>query len=360
MPTDPPALAALAQQSFDHTTSYHNVIDVQFTSRALASGARCLRGVRWATCELFPGDGPEVLASAYYSYNRSFEALAEVEGALAHVIRQGDNATVRLAAQDQDALDAAERALRLWLPEPDEDARRVPVEFSFWREQRGVMVTSRTLEVPRLADIAVNYPASVRAQLRELGEGFRPGQGGRLMLWHGLPGCGKTWALRALASEWRDLCRLRYVSDPERMLQEPAYLIDLIHQRPGLADEAGWRLVVLEDTGELLAADAKERAGQGLSRLLNVVDGLLGDSSRALFLVTTNDNLRVLHPAVARPGRCARVLEFGPLDPDEANAWLAAQGCNRRVEVPATLAELFAVRDGTDLGPVKRRPVGFA
>ena len=43
-------------------------------------------------------------------------------------------------------------------------------------------------------------------------------------------------------------------------------------------------------------------AGQGLSRLLNVSDGLLGEGLRAVVLVTTNEPLRRLHPAVVRPG----------------------------------------------------------
>jgi hypothetical protein len=72
--------------SLDLETRYQNVIDVQFVSRALAEGARCVRGVRWATETLYPSDGPEVLASAYYEYNRSFEVLATVEGALAHLV----------------------------------------------------------------------------------------------------------------------------------------------------------------------------------------------------------------------------------------------------------------------------------
>lgn len=45
---------------------------------------------------------------------------------------------------------------------------------------------------------------------------------------------------------------------------------------------SNWRLLVLEDTGELLAADAKERTGQGLSRLLNLVDGIVGQASACL------------------------------------------------------------------------------
>jgi ATP-dependent 26S proteasome regulatory subunit len=79
-------------------------------------------------------------------------------------------------------------------------------------------------------------------------------------------------------------------------------------------------MLVLEDTGELLSIDAKERAGQGLSRLLNAVDGLLGQGSRVLLLITTNEELGALHPAVTRPGRCASQVEFFPLSPVEAKA----------------------------------------
>ena len=168
-------------------------------------------------------------------------------------------------------------------------------------------------------------------------------------------------ALRALASEWREWCTLRYVTDPEGLLNEPSYLVSLLHMRPsGRRDDEAWRLIVMEDTGELLTADAKRQAGQGLSRLLNVVDGLLGESSKALVLVTTNEPLQTIHPAMARPGRCAQLVEFGPLPIDEANAWLEAEGCSARVSTAATLAELFALRDGLDLSAGRRHPVGFA
>src|SRR4029079_17108538 len=77
--------------------------------------------------------------------------------------------------------------------------------------------------------------------------------------------------------------------------------------------EQAWRLLVLEDTGELLTPDAKSVIGQGLSRFLNVVDGLLGQGLRVLVLVTTNEEIQTLHPAVARPGRAAANVEFGTL-----------------------------------------------
>ncbi len=354
------SLPSLPQQSLALETRYTNVIDVQFVSKALAGGASCVRGAQWPTQELYPGDAAEVIATAYYEYNRSFEALAMIEGALAHVIRQRDTVTVRLAAGDHAALDRAESRLRQQLPEPESGSPyQITMEFSHW-DRFGMATTSRTVEVPAFEQIELNYSSSTRAELHRLLESFDPAAAGRLVLWHGPPGGGKTWALRALGSAWRDWCTLRYVSDPERLLSEPSYLINLLHMRPSrqLDDEA-WRLIVMEDTGELLSADAKQQIGQGLSRLLNVVDGLLGETSRALFLITTNEDLHTIHPAVARPGRCAQLLRFGPLDVEEANRWLEARGEPARVRTPTMLAELYALASGQDLRPAHRRPIGF-
>ncbi|MDQ3608638.1 MAG: ATPase, partial [Actinomycetota bacterium] len=79
---------------------------------------------------------------------------------------------------------------------------------------------------------------------------------------------------------------------------------------------------------------------------------------KALVLVTTNDPLVQLHPAVARPGRTWAQVEFGPLPAQEAGDWLAARGADARVEGATTLAELFALVRGEALdAPAK---VGFA
>ncbi len=85
---------------------------------------------------------------------------------------------------------------------------------------------------------------------------------------------------------------------------------------------ARWRLLVLEDADELLRADAKKETGQALSRLLNVADGFLGQGERVLVLITTNEPLGRLHPAVIRPGRCLAEVEFTPLTAAESAAFL--------------------------------------
>src|SRR6185312_7694550 len=114
-------------------------------------------------------------------------------------------------------------------------------------------------------------------------------------------------------------------TDPELFFgSSPRYMLDVLLDED--EDDSDWRLLILEDTGELLALDARQQTGQGLSRLLNVVDGLIGQGLRVLVLVTTSEPLRALHPAVSRPGRCIAQVEFTAFPAAEADAWLRRHG----------------------------------
>jgi hypothetical protein len=277
------------------------------------------------------------------------------DACLAHVALEHETLYLRVAAQHVESLAEAEAWVRELYPQATPECGQ-RVAIAFWAHSEHQRRSTRTLEVPSWRDVQVNYPRRVRAALEPLVDGsFRPSSSGQLVLWHGRPGTGKTSALRALAWEWRDWCRVHYVTDPETFFgANPRYMLDLILDHE---DDNLWRLLVLEDTGELLAADAKLRTGQGLSRLLNVVDGLIGQGLRILVLVTTNEAAGTLNPAVARPGRCAAIVEFTEFDADEAGEWLARNNV-RTTHGSATLAELFALASG--LEPPVRRRVGFA
>ena len=246
----------------------------------------------------------------------------------------------------QNVRGACERLAETLRAEPIPDDR---VAMRFWTATgHGGTDVRRAIAVPEWAEVARNYPVAVRPAMADLLAARGPG-GGALILWYGPPGTGKTHAVQVLAGAWRDWCSVHCVTDPEALLQSTPYLMDVVDDPLG-DDERAWRLLVLEDAGELMAASARAEVGQGLSRLLNLTDGLLGQGVRCILLVTTNEPIGRLHPAVRRPGRCWASIDFGPFGVDEANTWLALRGSERTVRGPSTLAELYAIAEDRELG----------
>lgn len=149
------------------------------------------------------------------------------------------------------------------------------------------------------------------------------------------------------------------VLDPERLFTDVGYLMDIaIGEDDGTA-KGRWRLLLLEDCDELIRGEAKHTAGQALSRLLNLTDGLLGQGRNVLVGVTTNEDLERLHPAVVRPGRCLARIEVGKLTRTEAVSWLGGEVDDREGVIGrdgATLAELYALRRGTRPPAVPSQP----
>lgn len=230
-------------------------------------------------------------------------------------------------------------------PRPVPDGSRVAMRF--WYEKHGsVEWTYQQVEAPEWTEIARNYSRHTHDQLEQLvatDSSMLDAAAGRLLVWHGPPGTGKTFAVRALLRAWSSWCEPQYLYDLDRMLDEPNYLLEVLLSTPrkGTNDRRKWKVVVAEDIDRCLSGHHGPGAPP-LDRLLNATDGLLGQSASTLVLLTMNGEPHHLNPALLRPGRCLSLTEFLPFTSGEAESWLGTGIPDSVDRLP--LAELFAWR----------------
>lgn len=368
---------------------YHIVVNDQWPVQYLPAVERIkmLELAGAAALHVFPGANKATDQNDQFSGLFDLTTLPEPIDALVDVSIRWAIAASVVAKTLEDGFKAVQFVRGLFprfLEPPTPTKPTAPIAF-WMMTSNGPQSYTRTLDVTTWQDVAPNYPGNVRAALEGL-VAYQPDKSGQIIMLHGDPGAGKTYFLRTLAWEWAKWCTVHYVLDPSELLNgSPAYINELLFARGGpeanyastsstedlLAEDAAlamlenaqegtnppvdkrpklfsgerWRLILMEDTGEMLTSEAGTRNGQGLGRLLNAADGMLGQGSRVLFLITTNEPLEKIHPAISRPGRCLANIKFRPFDAKESSEWLGTHGLPRDAanNKSQTLAELFAL-----------------
>lgn len=248
------------------------------------------------------------------------------------------------------------------IDDPEEDEVNIKLTY---RSNRGIETVVRPLECPSWEEISSNYPNS--GDIDWLLNLKNPLDLGKLVLWSGVRGTGKTYCIRALGRQWSKKAEFIYVADPEILLSDTSYFFNVLLNNECVVERDSsedskppLRVVILEDAMDFLLEENRELAGSGVARLLNTAEGMLGQGMNIMLLITSNSELARIDPAFTRPGRCIQVLDFPRLNKEQATAWMNAHGGGKlpdNGEEAWSLAELY--KSQADVESKKPTKIGF-
>ena len=157
-----------------------------------------------------------------------------------------------------------------------------------------------------------------------------------LVLLHGLPGSGKTHYIRYLINEITKKDLIYIPPDMVASILTPEFF-------PFMFKRCRNSILIIEDAENIIKS--RESGGtttQALANLLNLSDGLLGDSLNQTIIATFNCNLNTIDPALLRKGRLIARHEFGKLNIENAQKLSETLGFNLKITEPMTLAEIYS------------------
>lgn len=171
---------------------------------------------------------------------------------------------------------------------------------------------------------------------------------------HGEAGSGKTYYIRHLIKSLKAKDR-KFIFVPSEMVKiitSPSELPFLMANKDSV--------FILEDSEDLIK-NREEGNAQGIANVLNITDGLLGDSLGIKFIFTFNSSIDLVDKAVLRKGRLVAQHYFGKLLVEKSNKLLKIIGETFEAVEEMSLAEIFNIQKENFLeqGQNKKQKMGF-
>lgn len=349
---------ATGKDSFDVVNSYHELSDPerlfyawfgQFPSLITLSGVDSERLIRPVE-QLW---GEEVVTrltgQTYHRGTNRFkvrETQYVLEGGMVIELTHTRMKLLHMPGSLEEAQDRIAR-LKPWMRAPrKESSTHIHVVVPGNRE-----LDTETVSLPKMRlDLDTHYNDDLQVAhktiIAELG---KKGQSG-LYLFHGTPGTGKTTYIRHLIHKMRK----KVIFLPPGMLpatEGPAMSKFLI----GNSDT----VFIMEDAEEMLVS-RDQAHNSGMSTLLNLTDGLMGQALGIQFIATFNTDRNRIDKALLRNGRLRMMYEFKPLAAAKSRSLLATLGhADVIVESDMTLADIFHYGENNGAASMQRTTVGF-
>jgi hypothetical protein len=239
-------------------------------------------------------------------------------------------------------------------------------------------LTTQSIGLGAVPLIEENYNKEVIEGFSSIVEDLnKPDPLGRLVIFDGPPGTGKTYLIRALLSQ---LPKHKFLLLPSNMadsLSGPELLKTLIEESDCAENEELDNLLgkkekdnrptvlVIEDADKCLSHRGADNIS-AISAILNLSDGIIGNLLDLRIICTTNVDSQEIDEALLRTGRLSARIEVNLLDVKQAKAVYDRVGGTKEQlwdKKFYSLSDIYAMSKGQDVEPQKtnssKKKVGF-
>ena len=156
-----------------------------------------------------------------------------------------------------------------------------------------------------------------------------------IILFHGDPGTGKTSYIKYLTRLITDKEILFIPPSMAESLSEPSIIPFLMEHKNSV--------LIVEDAERVIADREGNGSSMGVSNILNLTDGILGDCLNIQVIATFNMKREKIDQALLRKGRLIVEHKFSKLTIDESNNLLKHIGKEGSVTESMTLADIYNI-----------------
>jgi hypothetical protein len=215
------------------------------------------------------------------------------------------------------------------------ERKRKKSNIQLVKSEMGHMDTEEyDLLIPQM-DLELNYGSEFNKVHNVIVNKLNENNGKGIILLHGDPGTGKTSYIKHLTSLITDKDILFIPPSMAEMLSEPSII-------PFLMDHKN-SILIIEDAERVISDREGNGSPAGVSNILNLTDGILGDCLSIQIVATFNMKREKIDQALLRKGRLIAEHKFGKLNVDETNKLLKYIEKDYQVTEGMTLADIYNI-----------------